>query len=195
MKKQIGKAVRILTIPPLLFLLLVIFIYLARRDVFHSAMDLAAAIICLAVLPALAYPLQPCIPHFKDKGREGQRNLAMYLTALGYLLGAIYGRLMSATVRLQLVFDTYLISVILLLIFNKVFSIKASGHSCSITGCCVFLYFYTGVGIYSVFMTGVLLLVYWASLNTKRHSFPQLLSGSGICAAGFFMANLLLDAV
>ncbi len=195
MKKHIGKVIRIITIPPLLFLLLICFIFLTRREVFQSPLDLVAAIICLVVLPILAYPLQHWIPYFRDKGREGQRNLAIYITSLGYFLGAMYGILTNATLMLQMIFDAYLISVILLLILNKVFKIKGSGHSCSITGCCVFTYFYTGMSIYFIFMLGMLLLVYWASLSTKRHSFIQLLLGSGLCIIGFYIANLLLGVI
>lgn len=195
MKKNIGKVIRIITVPPILFLLLICFIFLTRREVFQSPLDLVAAIICLVVLPTLAYPLQHWISYFRDKGREGQRNLAIYITFLGYFLGAVYGILTNATLMLQMIFDTYLISVILLLILNKVFNIKGSGHSCSITGCCVFLYFYTGMSIYFIFMLGMLLLVYWASLSTKRHSFIQLLLGSGLCVIGFYITNLLLDVI
>lgn len=195
MKKHIGKVIRIITVPPLLFLLLVCFLAISRREVFQSPFDLVAAIIFLVALPTLAYPLQLCIPYFRNKGREGQRNLAIYMTFLGYFLGVMYGILTNATLMLQMIFDTYFVSVMLLLILNKVFNIKASGHSCSITGCCLFLYFYTGAGIYFIFMLVMLLLVYWASLNTKRHSFIQLLLGSGLCVIGFYVTNLLLDVI
>ena len=96
--------------------------------------QLAFGIFALGVLPILGYPLQKFIPHFRDKGREGQRSLAMLFCFGGYLLGTLWGLFTQAPEGLLMVYFCYLSCGIGILIFNKVFHLKASGHACGIMG-------------------------------------------------------------
>ena len=54
-------------------------LFALRPSEFYGAANYAVAILCLTVLPLLAYPLQPYIPRYKDQGRAGQRRLAIVM--------------------------------------------------------------------------------------------------------------------
>ena len=128
-KKHLAKTIRVITIPPVLVSLLLVILYFFRNEMFRPA-DLFMSILFLAIIPTLAYPLQPIIPGFKGKGRDGQRKLAFVTSALGYIGGYVYSAVTGASEGLKFIYASYLLSVFLLLIFNQVFKLKASGLSC-----------------------------------------------------------------
>ena len=86
-------------------------------------------IVFLTILPVLAYPLQKYIPGFKDKGREGQRSLAMIFSFAGYLLGTVVAFAFSANTIVKIIYLEYLFCGITMLVFNKLFKLKAE-RSC-----------------------------------------------------------------
>ena len=133
MTEKIAKVVRTITIPPVMVLLLLLILFALNGDVFHnSILDLLFSILFLALIPVAAYPLQPLIPKYKDKGREGQRNSAFVFTAAGYAGAIIYSALASVSKELLLIYFAYLLSVLALLFSNKVIKFRSSGHMCSI---------------------------------------------------------------
>ena len=174
----IAKTVRIITLAPLMALATLITLYVNEPQLFGAnAINLWLAILFLTVLPILAYPLQPVIPGFKGKGREGQRNLAMVFAVSGYTLGCITNLFLKAPEELWLIYLTYLISGAAIVFVNKKLHIRASAHACGIIGPAVML---AAFGIPAALLVGVPLhfAALWASLKMKRHTVPQYVAGS-----------------
>ena len=179
-KNKLAKTIRVITIPPLLVSALLIALFFLREDIFRSVWDLLASIAFLAIIPTLAYPLQPLIPGFKGKGRKGQRNLAFVMSAVGYTVGFAYAFLTGASEGLKFIFTAYLLSVVLLLILNKIFRLHASGHACGVFGPLLFaVYFLGSPWIVPCLIASV--AVVWSSLQLMRHTPRELILG-GLCA-------------
>jgi hypothetical protein len=181
--------IRIITVPPVLVILLILFLYHRSSAVFQNQSQVALAVILLGIVPVLAYPVQKIIPFWKQKGREGQRTLAFILSLAGYLAAVITGLLLHVSLKLQFINLTYLVSVTLLSIFNKGFHTRASGHACSVTGPMLFLIYFLGwhalipciiVGFFSL----------WASYHLKRHTAKDLAMGVLTCMLSFALSYL-----
>ena len=179
MKKRISKLIRVLTTPPIIALLALSLLFLRDSAIFGSSMHFILAILFLGVLPMLAYPLQPFIPKFKDKGREGQRTLAMIFSVCGYLLGTLTALLLRAPAFVLLVYLAYLFSGVLLTVINKLFHKKASGHACGIAGPLTLLSCFASP-FTLLLSVPVYLSALWASIAMKRHTLPQFLGGPAI---------------
>ena len=119
-KKVIAKIFRVLTVPPILVSAMLTLIFFMRDTAFRGTLDYLVAVVCLALIPALAYPLQPIIPGFRGKGRDGQRALAFVTSAVGYIIGFLYALISRASDEFKFIVTSYLLSVVLLLIFNKI---------------------------------------------------------------------------
>ena len=81
----------------------------------------------------------------------------------------------------------------LLIICNKVVKLRASGHSCSITGPILLLLTLTGwqfIGPCAAIFVGVL----WSSLYLKRHTLKEISLGA-LCAALGMVISLLIFLV
>lgn len=171
------RAIRAVTAPHIFALLLLSLLYVLHPSYFGSIWMLIAGIFCLTVLPILAYPLQRFIPPFKDKGRDGQRKLAIIFSFVGYLLGTIIVFIFNAPIEAKMLFVEYLLCGICIFISDKVFKFKSSGHACGIVGPIAMLVY---LGLYIPAAVGVLISVpvYISSVKTKRHTVPQLIVGS-----------------
>lgn len=189
-RQSAAKVIRVLSIPPVMVFALVIILSITREDVFRSAIEVGIAIICLAVVPVMAYPLQKVIPGLKDKGREGQRKLAFVLSATGYLSAWLYGTLAKSNLNLMLIFGTYLLSVVILIFCNKVLKLRASGHACSVSGPMIFLGYFLGWNavILCILLYGV---IFWASLELRRHTRKEFILGTAACGLSF-LCNMML---
>ncbi len=179
---KIGLAIRKITVPPVFAVMLLLLLYIFHPEYFGGIAALILGIAFLALLPILAYPLQGFIPHFKDKGREGQRTLAMIFSFVGYLLGVITAFAMKLPKEITAVYLVYLSCGILILIFNKLIKLRASGHACGIVGP-VLLFVYFGLYIPAVIGAILIIIVYITSVITKRHTPLELVLGSIIPAA------------
>ena len=175
----LSKITRKITVPPVFAALLLIIVYIAFPDGIGSVWHLIGAIFFLGVLPLLAYPLQQYIPKFKDRGREGQRSLAMLFSFSGYAIGTIVAYIASAPARLKMIYLEYLLCGIAMLVINKAFHLKASGHACGIVGPVAMLYYF-GLLIPAVIGTAIIVPVFVSSIKTKQHTYPQLIGGSAI---------------
>ena len=184
MKVKFAKLLRALTVPPMLVLLMVVFLY-AKTEVFSDIWQGGAVLLFLAVIPALAYLLQPMIPCFARKENAGMRKLAMILSAIGYPTGVVMGYAFEMGGQVQLIFNTYLLSLIILIIFNLL-KIRASGHACSVSGPLLFLCVY---GHYFVILPCLLIsaAVVWSSLTLKRHTVKELLLGASVSMGSFLV--------
>ncbi len=188
---KISFFIRKITIPPVFATLLSVTVYVFHRKYFGSIWQLLLAILFLAVLPTLAYPLQRFIPKFKDKGRDGQRTLAMIFSFVGYLAGTTVAFALSTPTELKVIYLEYLFCGICILIFNKLFHLKVSGHTCGIVGpVLLFVYF----KLYIAAAIGALLIipVFISSIRTKRHTAWQLIGGSLIPAAVLCVIALMV---
>ena len=185
MMDRVFKTIRKVTIPPVFAALFLSLVYLTYPAYFGSPMHWIGAVFFLAVLPTLAYPLQKYLPKYKNRGREGQRSLAILFSIAGYLLGTAASFVCSAPAELQFIYVEYLLSGIGMLLLNKGFHIKASGHACGIVGPVMMcLYF----GLYLPALIGAMLIlpVYISSVRTGQHTVPQLFGGSTIPAFVLF---------
>lgn len=174
---KVCKVARILTLAQLLAAFSLTMLYFFRPEVYPTGWHYAYMLFYLGILPMLAYPLQPIVPKFKHKGREGQRTLAMIFAVVGYLLSALTCALTDATPDMWLVTLEYLISGVLILVFNKVFHLRASAHGCGTAGP-IFLLMYFGLYIPSAIMAVLTVIAYVSSVKMKRHTYPQLIGGS-----------------
>lgn len=171
--------IRKITVPPTFAATLLILGYLIYPEFFGSIWQLVGGLAFICVLPLLAYPLQKYIPHFKDKGRAGQRSLAMIFSAVGYLLGTVIAFITKAPVEYKIICVEYLLCGISMLVLNKIFKLKASGHACGIVGPVLMMIYFR---MYIPAVIGALLIipVFVSSLRTKQHTAWQLIGGGFI---------------
>jgi len=169
--------VRKITVPPVFAGVLVVLTYIMYPSYFGTIWHFLGSLVFLCFFPLLAYPLQKYIPRFKDEGRKGQRSLAMIFSAVGYLLGTLIAVIFKAPDELKFIYCEYLLCGIAMLLVNKVFKLKASGHACGIIGP-ILLLLYFQMYIPAIISTMLILPVFISSVQTKQHTFPQLLGGS-----------------
>lgn len=180
--EKIASIFRKIARPPIFAVAFLLTVFLTDKESIGSVWQLIGGIVTLGILPILGYPLQKYIPHFRDKGREGQRSLAMIFCFVGYLLGTLIAVFTNAPEPLLMIYLCYLSCGIGMLIFNKLFHLKASGHACGITGpvFAMLLYFRLYVpALIGAFLTAA---VFASSVKTKEHTVRQLLGGTAIAA-------------
>ena len=176
-----AKAVRVLTIPPLMVSALLLILWFTRRQLFGGVHDLVFAFLFLGFLPLLAYPAQKLIPRLRNTGRADQRKLAFLFSLISYTGGVIYALLTDTSAELKLVFFTYFLSVILLSACNALLHLRASGHACSVVGPMLVLAYLEG-GWMPLVCLAVFCAVVWSSLRLRRHSLGELIAG-GLCSS------------
>lgn len=187
---RLARVVRVVSVPPLMVAAILTLLWFRHPGLFTSPSQLWFSQCFLAGFPILAYPLSYIVPAIKRKGRDGQRNLAMYLSAIGYLSVVLYGILAGCTEGLRIIHLTYLLSVVLLLVLNKLVHVRASGHACSVSGPILLLCLYVGtIGV----VTGLLLwaVIFWASLRGKHHTRREYLIGSGVPIVAYMLSYLI----
>ena len=187
---KIAHAVRIISIPPVMVGILIVLLFTLRDDVFATTVEMVISAMGLTVLPILAYPVSAMIPKIRAKGREGQRSLAMYFSTVGYVAVFIYGLIAGVGTGLMHIYAGYLFSVVIILIGNKVFKVRISGHACSVSGPLVYSGYFLGIWgiVVGVVCWGVIL---WASLVMKRHTFKEFLLGTLTCLVSFTVGWLI----
>lgn len=186
---KVFRVLRIITVPPVFAFAFLLTVYFMRPDFCMSAWQLLCGLFFLGVLPILGYPLQKYIPYFRDKGREGQRSLAMIFSVSGYLLGLATAFATQAPLALCVIYLEYLLCGIAMLIFNKGFHLRASGHTCGIVAPVLLLVYFK---LYLPAAIGALLIlpVWVSSVKTKRHTVRQLMGGGLIAAAYLLLLHV-----
>ena len=185
------RVISVVTVPPIFALVFLLTVYFRQPGVFSSASQLVWAILFLSALPISGYPLQRCIPYFRAKGREGQRSLAMICSAAGYLLGLVTAIMAQASRALVAIYLEYLLCGIAMLVFNRCFRLRASGHACGIVAPVLLL---AAFHLYGAAFLGALLIVpvLVSSVRTGRHTPAQLLGGCAIAAVCLALTEALL---
>lgn len=182
---------RAITVPPVLVSILLIVLYVLNYGIVSSVAELLFSLLFLGVVPLLAYPIAFLIPTVRAKGREGQRKLAFVMNLLGYAGALAYGLIARVGEGLLLIFLTYCISVLVLMFFNKVLKVRASGHACGVTGPLIFFVYFTGpYGIVPCVIIAA--FVVWSSLRLKRHTIAELVLGAVIAFVSFAISLLIL---
>lgn len=187
---KLAHVVRIISVPPVMVGILIILLFTLRDDVFATTAEMVISALGLTVLPILAYPVSAMIPKIRAKGREGQRSLAMYFSTVGYVAVFVYGLIAGVGTGLMHIYAGYLFSVVIILIGNKVFKVRISGHACSVSGPLVYSGYFLGIWgiVVGVVCWGVIL---WASLAMKRHTFKEFLLGTLTCLVSFTVGWLI----
>lgn len=184
--EKTAKAIRVLTTVPVMAFMFLTILYKMRPELFGSITHYILLLSFLVLFPVLGYVLQPLLPHFKDKGREGQRNLVILMSFIGFFLGFIIGLFLHAPSAVFLIYLGYFISSIIIIIFNKLLHIRASGHTCGVAGPLSLLVYF--ISFKGLLISLILVPVYWASLKLKRHTLAQLIWGTFISICAFFIA-------
>lgn len=179
---RLAKLIRVISVPPVMVTGIVVALARATDVVFRTPAEALLTILFLAAVPLFAYPFSHLLPKVRARGRAGQRDLAMVLSALGYAGGWLYGYLSHVTPALLAVFTAYLFSVLLLMIFNKLLFIRASGHACSVTGPLLLAAWFIGGWIVPAAAL-LYALIFWASVYAGRHTRGEFLTGTALCAA------------
>ena len=179
-----AKVIRIITVPPIIVTAFLLYLYGFDATIFGGRLNLAVCIAGLGIFPALAYPVWALVPAFRRKKREFQRKLAFLFSLVGYVAVFVFCHLRAVPERLMLIADAYMASVALLFVINFLFIIKASGHSCSVTGPLALLVYLTGP-IALLPCLAVEILSFWASVRTGRHTLKQLIQGAAVAVLAF----------
>lgn len=191
--KILAKIIRVITVAPLMALTMLLILFLRRPLMFGSPAVFVLSVLFLVIFPLLAYPLQPFIKGYKDKGRDGQRTLAIIFSVAGYVCGCLTAVFLHAPKNIWVIYLSYLISGILVMLLNKLCHFKASGHSCGVTGPFVLLiYFGQPSGYIGI---PVLALAWLSSLKMKRHTNMQLIGGAMIPIIALGITLLLCSIV
>ncbi|MEA5026991.1 hypothetical protein SDC9_144637 [bioreactor metagenome] len=186
--ERIEKITRVLTMPPLVTGLTVLLLYEVQA---LNMMEFIMAEGCLLFFPALAYPFREIFHIGKDR-RSGQRTTAMIFSCFSYSYGFIWSLTSNAGMVCKVLFTSYILSVIALLIANKLCHFKASGHACSTTAPMVLLSWQ--VSPYLVLPSlGLVLAVYYSSIKLKQHTLGQLIAGSAFSILAGLISILLFN--
>ena len=114
--------IRKIMIPPVMAAVFFTVLLFLKKGTFVFAADYIAAMIGIVIFPVLAYPVSLLAPALREKGREGQRNLAFIFSAAGYVLTFLYALQPGRSDAFRLITLIYVLSVAMLLFFNKVTS-------------------------------------------------------------------------
>ena len=186
----LAHVIRIVSIPPVMVGVLLILLFTRRADVFAAPAEFAVSLAGLTILPVLAYPVAALIPAIRKKGREGERSLAMYFSTVGYVGVFAYGLIAHVGVGLMHIYAGYLFSVVIILLGNKVFKVRISGHACSVSGPLVYSGYF--LGVWGMIVGAVCwVAILWASLVMKRHTFREFIFGTLTCLFSFTVGWLI----
>jgi hypothetical protein len=188
--KKLAYVIRVVTVAPIMALVMLLILYIKNPLFFGDTLTFILTVLFLVVLPLLAYPLQPLIKPYKDKGRDGQRTLAIIFAVAGYILGCISAFIFHAPRDVFTIYLSYFLSGLLVMLINKLLHFRASGHACGITGPFMLLvYFGQPVGYF--IGVPVLIISWLSSLYMKRHTTAQFVAGAVIPFAALGIVVLI----
>ena len=189
----VAKIIRIITVPPLLALLLITYLYFGATGYFNMPVEAVIMAFCIVICPLIAYPVCFFVPSLRRLGREKERSTAFITTTVGYVFLLPFIFFAGITDKLAIICLTYVLSVVFLLIFNKIIGLRASGHACGVFGP-LLVFIYAG-GAYMVIPVIILsAMTIWSSLVLGRHSVSELVL-SALCSTVAFIVSFLIFAL
>lgn len=183
----LSKIIRIITVAPIFAAFTVTVLYFFGNGFFGGGLNYVTALLTLTVFPLLAYPVS--LIKEPEKRRHFQRSLAIVFAVMGYIAGFIFSLAVKAPVSEKTLYLTYLLSGICIALSSFLFKKKSSGHTCGICGPTAVLIYY--ISPLYVFAFLILIPIILASLEMKRHTLPQLISG-GIIPIVCFIVSLII---
>ena len=186
--RRIDKIIRVATVPSFITGLTVLLLYMPAHV--FGLREFIMLEVCLLLIPSLAYPASELIRRSADR-RSGQRNTAMIFSAVGYLIGFVWMLLYPCSQVTKVLLLSYVISIVALIILNKGFHYKASGHSCALTAPTTLLTWQlTPLAIIPCAL--LIGAAYASSIKLGRHNLAQLLTGSAISVAAVLVSMIIL---
>ena len=175
---KLAKTIRTVTTAPIMAAILLTLVWQFDPVGYPTTGHYLMAMLFLAILPVLAYPVSVIVPALRRQGRDGQRRLAIIFSVSGYIGGLVFCLITRAYGAELLIYLTYFISGILIALFSFAIKFKASGHACGVSGPIAMLIHLLG----PIYALGYIVLaaVFWASIKLKRHTWSQLIGGSAI---------------
>ncbi len=174
-----AKAVRVITVPPVMLTSLLLLLQLAPAKPMLSGRSFWVLLLCLGVVPVLAYPAQYLTSAWRQKGRALQRKMAFGFSIVGYLCAGISSFWLNDANGIMLCHG-YCFALVLLLLLQGVGKLHASGHACSLTGPLFYIGYFFGWQ-YLIFGLAMWCVCLWSSLRLGRHSKADFVLGS-LCA-------------
>jgi len=186
--KIISKTIRILTIPPLTNIIMLILLYLLRRDLFNNITSIILMVIFIMIIPSLAY-LIPSIIKTKENKRNKERKLAFIISLLSYTLIFLISLVFNLEAITKYITGVYFFSVTFLSIFN-IFKIKASGHAASLTGPIFTVSYFININF---LLPGIViyLLCLFSSVYLKRHTIIEFILGTILCLLSAILSLII----
>ena len=189
MPRTAEKLMRILTLPPLVAVLTAAMLWAGAG---LSRGEFLASVLFLGLVPLLAYPLWELFPNREDR-RSGQRTYALYCSVAGYAAGFVCSLVGQHSLEFRVLFASYVLSVLVLIVLSKLARFKVSGHACSATAPLVMTVWKLGPSLLPLGLV-ILFAVYYSSLRLGRHTFAQLLAGSSVSLAAAMGSIMLFCA-
>ena len=193
-KERIAKAIRVLSVPPVMVSVLILILAFSKDGIFRSALEKVITIVLLGFVPILAYGLQKILPGFKEQGREGQRKLAFITNLVGYSAAFLWALIADVENALLLICLTYFFSVVFLTICNNGLHYRASGHASSFTGPLVLLIYFFGWKVIIPCLV-IAALIIWSSIYLKRHTVKEIVGGIVVCLLSFTLSLVITTFV
>lgn len=193
-KERIAKAIRVLSVPPVMVSVLILILAFSKDGIFRSALEIVITIVLLGFVPILAYGLQKILPGFKEQGREGQRKLAFITNLVGYSAAFLWALIADVENALLLICLTYFFSVVFLTICNNGLHYRASGHASSFTGPLVLLIYFFGWKVIIPCLV-IAALIIWSSIYLKRHTVKEIVGGIVVCLLSFTLSLVITTFV
>ena len=162
-RQKLAKAIRVISAPPFAAAAFALILYFNPAGAIVRRDQLVACLLGLSVGAVLAYPISAAL----HTGREKQRVIAMYISLLSYGILLVWSLICPNGNEFRFVCMTYFMSVIMLIVFNRLLHIRSSGHSCSVSG-----------PEWILGCAAVYALIFWASVETKRHTPKEFILGS-----------------
>ena len=190
MRLKIAKAVRVMTIPPIMAAVMISVLHFFSKNVFVAWPNWFFAVLFIAVLPILAYPVSLLFKGSAEQRRRKQRRLSIVFSVVGYIAGFAFSVLSHAPSGEIVVYATYLISGILTALLSFFTKLQSSGHACGVSGPIAMLVYC----VHPMWLLGYLLLglVMWSSIAMHRHTAGQLAVGSTIPLAAMLLSAMLV---
>ena len=188
--KVFAKIFRVITVPPFLALLLLLYLYFGTEGYFKNVTELLLVGFCIVILPILSYPICFAVPKLRAGGRKAERTMAFIMTGVGYTLLMIPTFLCGFSEKLTVICVTYFLSALFLILFNKGLKLKASGHACGVFGP-ILIFLYVGGSVLLIPCLAVLGVTVWSSLKLGRHTPRELFLG-GLCSAVALITSIVL---